>query len=101
MQPPKQTFGQRLRELREAKDLSLRELAAKSNISPPFLSDIELGRRFPSEETLKALAAALHLPQSALEQYDHRGVVEEVRQRSSTDPQYGIMLRQLLDEYRT
>lgn len=101
MQPSRQTFGQRLRELREAKDLSLRELASKSGISAPFLSDIELGRRFPSEETLAALAAALHVPVAALEQYDHRDVVKEVRERSSTDPQYGFMLRQLLDEYRT
>lgn len=101
MQAARQTFGQRLREIREEKDLSLRELASKCGISPPFLSDIELGRRFPSEDTLKALAAALRVPLAALEQYDHRAVVEEVKQRTAADPQYGIMLRQVMEEFRT
>jgi transcriptional regulator with XRE-family HTH domain len=46
------SLGQRLHELRDRADLSLRELAKKVGISSPFLLDIELGRRFPSEEIL-------------------------------------------------
>jgi len=43
------SWGQRLHDLRDAADLSLCELAKKVAISSPFLSDGELGRRFPSE----------------------------------------------------
>ena len=43
-------LGQRIRELRGKKDLSLRELAKKLDVSAAFLSDIELGRRYPSEK---------------------------------------------------
>ncbi|MGH9962328.1 MAG: helix-turn-helix domain-containing protein, partial [Pyrinomonadaceae bacterium] len=53
------TLGQRIRELRDAKELSLRELAKKLEISAPFLSDIELGRRYPSDEVLASLARKL------------------------------------------
>ena len=47
------TLGQKIHELRDKADLSLRELALKISVSAPFLSDIELGRRFPSEEVLQ------------------------------------------------
>jgi len=55
------SLGQRLHELRDRVDLSLRESAKKVGISSPFLSDIELGRRFPSEEILAKLASALNV----------------------------------------
>ena len=53
------SFDQRIRELRDKAGLSLRKLADQIDISSPFLSDIELGRRFPSEEILAKLAGAL------------------------------------------
>src|SRR5260370_42315585 len=53
------SLGQRIHELRDKADLSLRGLAKRIGISSPFLSDIELGRRFPSEEILAKLAGAL------------------------------------------
>lgn len=38
------TLGQRIRELRETKDLSLREFAKQlGDLSAAFLSDVELG----------------------------------------------------------
>jgi transcriptional regulator with XRE-family HTH domain len=57
---------QRLHELRDKADLSLRELTRKVGISSPFLSDIELGRRFPSEEILAKLAGALRAHSSKM-----------------------------------
>ena len=55
------TLGERIKELRDEADLSLRELGKKAGgLSPVFLSDIELGRRFPSENALKQIAAALN-----------------------------------------
>jgi len=41
-----------IRKARKEKRLSLRNLATKVGISAAFLSDIELGRRFPSKENL-------------------------------------------------
>jgi transcriptional regulator with XRE-family HTH domain len=52
------SLGQRIHELRDEADLSLRELAKKIGVSAPFLSDIELGRRFPSEEILAKMESA-------------------------------------------
>lgn len=46
-------FGTRLRETRELKKMTLRELARLVEVSPPFLSDVEHGRRALSPETMK------------------------------------------------
>lgn len=51
------TLGQRIRELREAKQLSLRALAEKAGVSAPFLSDLEHGRR--GTEKIDEIARAL------------------------------------------
>lgn len=51
--------GARLRELREASQLSMRGLAARSGLSANALSMIERGRTSPSVSTLYKLADAL------------------------------------------
>jgi len=45
-------IGPYIRKRRDELDLSLRELAKKLDCSPAFISDIELGRRHPSEKVL-------------------------------------------------
>jgi transcriptional regulator with XRE-family HTH domain len=89
------TLGQRIRELRTKLKLSLRELADHIDITPPFLSDIELGRRNPSEETLRALAKALKTNYDDLRTYDQRPLVEQIKARTSTDPRYGRIMRRV------
>lgn len=96
-----QTLGQHLRALRTKQKLSLRELADKIDITPPFLSDIELGRRNPSEETLRALAKALKTTYDDLRTYDQRPLVEQIKARTSTDPRYGRMLREVVERFTT
>ena len=49
----------RLRELREARGISMRTLAAKSGLSPNALSMIERSKTSPSVSTLYKLADAL------------------------------------------
>ncbi len=49
-------IGQTLRELREGKDLLLREVGAKLSIDPTILSKIERDERMPTKEQVKALA---------------------------------------------
>ena len=51
--------GERLRELREARNISMRVLASKSGLSANALSTIERGRASPSVSTLYKLADAL------------------------------------------
>src|SRR5512133_2416795 len=51
--------GERLRELRESRNISMRALAAQSGLSANALSMIERGRASPSVSTLYKLAEAL------------------------------------------
>ena len=95
------SLGQRLRELRDKADLSLRELAKRSGISSPFLSDIELGRRFPSEEILGKLAAALNVPVEDLEKYDNRGPIADLKRLMDSDPKLGFAFRTAVEKVKS
>lgn len=53
-----ETVGQRIRRLREERDLSQRELS-EPGISYAYISRIEAGVRSPSEKALRALAVKL------------------------------------------
>ena len=52
-------MGERLREARRARSLSLRTLAERLGVSPSLISQIETGRANPSVSTLYAIAAEL------------------------------------------
>jgi transcriptional regulator with XRE-family HTH domain len=91
------TLGQRIRELRETKDLSLRELAKKLEVSAAFLSDVELGRRFPSDDVLAKMAKILAVPASELKAHDARPPVEDLKRISAADPTYGFALRRIVE----
>ena len=93
------TLGERIRELREAKDLSLREFAKKlGGLSAAFLSDVELGRRHPSDAKLAGMARVLDTTVDELKQYDSRPPVEEMKRLSSKDPAFGFAFRKLVDK---
>ena len=51
----------RLKEIRTARDLTLKELANRTGLSVSYLSDIERGRTNPSLNTLESLAIALEM----------------------------------------
>lgn len=53
------SLGRSIRATREQRGLSLRELARRVNVSPSFVSQIELGKANPSVGTLYALVAEL------------------------------------------
>lgn len=66
--------GQEMRNQREQRNLSLRELARRLKITAPFLSDMELGRRFYSIEWVKKAIAAMELnTKSARSSGEERG----------------------------
>lgn len=52
-------IGEKLRAVRQERDMSLRELADKAEISASMLSQIETGKVFPSVRSLYSIASAL------------------------------------------
>ncbi len=93
------TLGERIRELREERDLSLREFAKKlGGLSAAFLSDIELSRRNPSDKVLEAMARVLRIAVEDLRKYDTRPPVEDLRRLVTANPAYGVALRRIVDK---
>lgn len=91
------TLGDRLKELRGQADLSLRELSQKvGGLSAAFLSDVELGRRFPSEEVLAKLAKALKSTVEDLKTYDTRLPVGEMKRMAAQNPAVGVAFRKMV-----
>jgi len=63
----KQPIGDRLRAHRvDVLGKGLREMAKRLDVSPPHLTDIEYGRRMPSEELLLRIAKSYGLDESEL-----------------------------------
>jgi transcriptional regulator with XRE-family HTH domain len=91
------SLGEKIRQLREQKDLSLREFAKRLDVSASFVSDIELGRRYPSDKVLVKIAAILGTSVEELQTYDSRPPVEEIKRLASVDPQYSVAFRQMVD----
>lgn len=94
------TFGERIRELRLERNLSLRQLADRIDKSAPFLSDIELGRRFPSEGVLRAIAKELQVKLTHLKEYDHRESITTLKELSMEDPEWRLALRTTTDQIK-
>jgi transcriptional regulator with XRE-family HTH domain len=69
-------LGGYLKEQREQAELSLRQLAALTGISNPYLSQIERGLKKPSAEILQSLAMGLRI--SAEQLYVRAGFLEEL-----------------------
>ncbi len=72
-------LGARVRALREAMDLSLRDLAERSGVSAPMLSQVERGETSPTIQVAGRIAAGLELRLSQLLRLDEGGAVTIVR----------------------
>src|SRR5206468_6170457 len=72
-------IGARVRALREASALSLRELAGRSGVSAPMLSQVERGETSPTLSVAARIAAGLDLRLSQLLRLDEDGAVSVVR----------------------
>ena len=59
-------LGDVIKGQRQMAELSLRELAARTNVSNPYLSQIERGLHEPSVRVLKAIAGALNMSAESL-----------------------------------
>lgn len=71
--------GPRVRALREAMDLSLRDLAARSGVSAQMLSQVERGETSPTLSVAARIATGLELSLSQLLRLDEGGSVTVVR----------------------
>ena len=92
------TLGERIRELRNQADLSLRDLSKRTGgLTAAFLSDIELGRRFPSDDALVRLAKALGTTVEDLRTYDTRPPVQEIKRLSAQNPAIGAAFRKITE----
>jgi transcriptional regulator with XRE-family HTH domain len=94
-------MGQRLRELRERAGFSLREVAKAAEISAPFLSDVELGRRFPANETLVLIAQKLRASTDDLKKHDHRSALADLKRLAEGSHSLGAALRALVDKVQS
>src|SRR5260370_2842630 len=95
------SLGQRIRELRDKAGLSLRKLADQIDISSPFLSDIELGRRFPSAKISARLAGALNVPLEDLKQYDTRAALSDLKRLVDSDPKLSLSFRMVIENVKS
>lgn len=91
-------LNQLLRELRENKNLVIREVAANSRIDAALISKFEKGSRIPTEANIKALSSVLDYPENELlklmlvekvvEVVKYRSYAEEVLQLAESRVEY-------------
>ena len=74
----KKTFGEKIKRLRKAKNLTQEQLAEMINIAPKNLSKIEVGTCFVSAETLENLVIALDTTTEELFANNHIKLPEEL-----------------------
>ncbi len=96
-------LGSFIRDLRENAEVSVRQLAERSGVSNPYLSQVERGLRKPSADVLNQIAKALRVSAEVL--YVRAGILEpseksQVRDAIVTDTAITERQKQvLLDIY--
>ena len=93
-------IGPFIRKRRDELDLSLRELAKKLDCSPAFISDIELGRRHPSDKVLIEIAKILKIKSEELRKMDVRPPIEEIKRVTQDDPTFALAFRTVVDRIK-
>lgn len=76
----RQEIGDVLRDFRQQKGQTLRQVAARANMALGYLSEVERGQKEASSEVLASLAEALEVPVSAIlrEVSDRLAVLEGI-----------------------
>jgi len=91
-------IGPYIRRRRDELDMSLREFAKKLDCSPAFISDIELGRRHPSDKVLSAIARVLKVKVEDLREMVVRAPIEEIKRITLDDPTFALAFRTVIDK---
>ena len=92
-------LGSFIRDLRENAQVSVRQLAERSGVSHPYLSQVERGLRKPSADVLSQIAKALRISAEVL--YVRAGILEpsdksQVRDAIVTDTAITERQKQIL-----
>jgi transcriptional regulator with XRE-family HTH domain len=91
-------IGPYIRKRRDELDLSLREFAKRLDCSPAFISDIELGRRHPSDKVLIEMARVLKVKAGDLRGMDVRAPIDEIKRITQDDPTFALAFRTVIDK---
>jgi transcriptional regulator with XRE-family HTH domain len=95
------TFGERVREHRKGKNLTLRDVASKMDINFTYLSKIENGKldfsEFPSEKLIRKLAKVLNADVDELLLLAEK-IPDEIRKRVIQRPDAFRKIAKLDDE---
>jgi len=78
MKSTKELLGARIKELRKKGQISQEQLAEKIGIDPKHLSRIEVGRGYPSLETLESIAKALNVEMQVFFEFQHLDSVDSI-----------------------
>jgi len=92
------TLAEVIKESRGKIGISIRELARLTDVSAPFLSDVELGRRFPSDEVLARLAKVFKMPVDGLKQHDTRVSISSLKKLMDASPTWTFALRTVAEK---
>jgi transcriptional regulator with XRE-family HTH domain len=87
-----------MRRRRDELDLSLREFAKRLDCSAAFISDIELGRRHPSEKVLAEIARVLDVELKKLQAMDVRPPIDDIKRLTQNDPRFALAFRTMIDK---
>lgn len=87
-----------MRRRRDELDLSLREFAKRLDCSAAFISDIELGRRYPSEKVLAEIARVLKVKLEELQAMDVRPPIDDIKRLTQNDPRFALAFRTMIDK---
>jgi transcriptional regulator with XRE-family HTH domain len=93
---PLESLGSFIRSQRQLARLSLRQLAALTKVSNPYLSQVERGLYKPSADVLKSIAEALHISVEAL--YTQAGLLGA---KAGLTPKVGVEEAIRLDDRLT
>lgn len=93
---PTETMGQAIARRRNHARLSLRELGRLTGLSAPFLSDMEHGRRFPTDDALQRIATALTLDLHELRACDPRPPLREMQDMCAINPKWAFAFRRIV-----
>lgn len=103
---PTQPLGAFLREKRQNKGLSVRKVCEAINadanniptemVSPTYLSDIETGRRTPSDRALKNICTVLKITEEEVAKHDMRVPAQEIRDLATANQLYGKAFRRIV-----
>jgi transcriptional regulator with XRE-family HTH domain len=91
-------IGPYIRKRRDELGLSLREFAKRLDCSPAFISDIELGRRHPSDKVLIEMARVPKVKADDLRGMDVRAPIEEIKRITQDDPTFALACRTVIDK---